>query len=135
MWITLDSNITLKPNILIDCRDLFDNKEIMPTYKLAKELHINKGLIFSIDSLFFAIFFLKNMSDFKNSLALIKTLNREYYLSNTKMKNSFKIKDIIVSSIINNKDSFVWNSINIKDIQKGRGLVKFDSGYIIFEDE
>ena len=135
MWITLDSNITLKPNILIDCRDLFDNKEIMPTYKLAKELHINKGLIFSIDSLFFAIFFLKNMSDFKNSLALIKTLNREYYLSDTKMKNSFKIKDLIVSNIINNEDSFVWNSLNMNDIQKGRGLVKFDSGYIIFEDE
>lgn len=135
MWITLDSNITLKPNILIDCRDLFDNKEIMPTYKLAKELNINKGLTFSMDSLFFAIFFLKNMSDFGNSLALIKTLNREYYLSNTKMKNSFKIKNIIVSNIINNKDSFIWNSINMEDIKKGRGLVEFDRGYIIFEDE
>jgi len=135
MWITFNNRIDINTTILIDCRDMFGNENIAPTYKLAKSLNFTKGLVFSIDSLFFAIFFLKNLDEFKNSSALIKTKDTTYYLSDIEIDNSYEIKDIIVSDVIIDINIFKWISTDIRTIQKGRGLIKFDNGYIIFEEK
>ncbi len=131
MWMHLNNSIDIKPNIFIDCRDLSKNKEIAPTYKLAKKYNINKGLIFAVDNLFFAILFLKDLDEFQTSSALIKTLDSVYYLSNKKIDDSYEIEDIVVSNTTPNIDKFDWISNDMVHIYTGRGLVNFNNGYII----
>jgi len=64
MWLTFEK---INCNILIDCRSLNSNQEIMPTYRLAKKLEIIEGLVFHIDKIFFGFYFLKKLEYFKSN--------------------------------------------------------------------
>lgn len=130
MWITYDKDI-LKPTILIDCRSkAFNTEEITPTYKLAKKHNIIRGNIFSVDSLFFALYFLKDFDNFKNSSAVIYTDENQYFLSNKKASKCYQIEKIgFLEKLLEN--NFDWMSNSLDKLYKKRGLVKLDKGYII----
>ena len=126
MWLTFDE---IDSDILIDCRNLNNNSEIMPTYRLAKKLNVIKKLVFHIDNLFFGFYFLKNLSYFtKNSI--IYTDNNIYYLSKQELNNSIEIKNIVLGNISNNM-KLDWVIRDFTKIQNGLGAIKFDEGYII----
>jgi len=96
MWLTFDK---IDAQILIDCRDLTKSTDIMPTYKLAKELGVIKKLIFSVDKAIFAFYFLQDLEYFKEyQKAVIVTDTQIYYLSFVEIKNSSKIIDIDIKS-------------------------------------
>ena len=96
MWLTFDK---IDAQILIDCRDLTKSTDIMPTYKLAKEMGVIKKLIFSIDKPIFAFYFLQDLEYFKEyQKAVIITDTQIYYLSFVEIKNSRKIIDIDIKS-------------------------------------
>ena len=119
MWLTFDK---IDVNILIDCRNFANNKDIMPTYKLAKKLGILKKLVFHIDSVFFAFYFINKLSYFKDGAnVLIYNNEKRFYLSDKKVDNSFKVLDIVF------KDKKIHKVINNLEI------LKFKEGYIIIE--
>jgi len=130
MWLTFEE---INCNILIDCRDLNNNQEIMPTYRLAKKLGIIEGLVFNIDKIFFGFYFLKGLEYFKsNKNGVIYTDNQILYISNKKVKdNSIKILDIILDEKNQDFLEMDWLVDDFNSIKKGVGVVKFQEGYII----
>ncbi len=132
MWLALNKNI-LSPKILIDCRgEAFDEKSIAPTYKLAKKYNIIQGNIFSIDSLFFALFFLNDFEEFKVSSAVVCIENKEYYLSSKEIPWAYKIEKLSLEEFFLDKD-FDWVSSSLDNVFKNRGVVKLDKGYIVIK--
>jgi hypothetical protein len=96
MWLTFNK---IDAQILIDCRDLTNHTDIMPTYKLAKEMGVIKKLIFSVDKPIFAFYFLQDLEYFiEYQKAVIVTDTQIYYLSFVEIKNSSKIIDIDIKS-------------------------------------
>jgi len=126
MWLTFDK---IDADILIDCRNLDNSSEIMPTYKLAMELNIVKKLVFHIDKLFFGFYFLQNLSYLRDS-AVIYTDKKVYYISKKELNNSIKIEKIILGKIDSNiKLDWIVNKTDFT--QNGLGAIKFKEGYII----
>lgn len=143
MWLSSYKNNNIKPTILIDCRNFSNYDDITSTYKLAKESNINKGLIFSMDNIFFAFYFLKGLNEFKENPALIYSSNNSYFVFDEMVENSFKILDIIFSEK-ENLNTFDWVSGNFEEFENslkfknifGNGLIKFDNiGYIVINIE
>ncbi len=131
MWLTFEK---INSNILIDCRNLNNNQEIMPTYRLAKKLKIIEGLAFHIDKVFFGFYFLKGLEGFKsNENVTIFTDDKILYLSNEKVKdNSIEILDIVLNKKSQNFiDSINWIGNDFNSIKKGMGIIKFKEGYIV----
>ena len=130
MWLTFEK---INCNILIDCRNLNSNQEVMPAYSLAKKLEIIEGLVFHIDKIFFGFYFLKGLEDFKfNKNGAIFTDNQILYISNKKVKDtSIEILDIVLDKKNQDFIDLDWTIDDFTSIKKGVGVIKFKEGYIV----
>jgi hypothetical protein len=140
MWMSFNKANNIKPEIFIDCRSLFNNNNVAPTYKLAMKENIINGQIFAIDNIFFALYFLKGLKEFENGSALVYGLNNIYYVFDQINENCFHITDIVVSKHYPNHINYDWISNSFEDFEKslnlntisGKGSIIFNNiGYIV----
>lgn len=143
MWISFSKDGEITPEVFINCDSMFDSKEISPAYKLAKQYGIKEGKIFSIDNIFFALFFLQKIEELKHGFALIHYTNKPWYISAQQTHSFIQITQVVLDKKYPNQH-VNWGINNFEELRtlkkknsfSGKGIIMFENlGYITIETQ